>query len=107
MGDESRARVEKAIAEVQALSTVGTKSQLQSIMNVVGESSLTVAEGLESTAAEIRRFNEAIATANTTTSRVSDQLMTLNRRLLVATWVAAVATVLAAAAGLWSAYKAQ
>jgi len=103
--DETRRRIDAALADVQQLAAVGSAGQVRSLMRVFAEASLAVAEELQSTATEIRHFNESMTAFNTSAGKVSDQLVKLNRRLTAATWVIAFATGLAAVGAIWSALK--
>ena len=82
--------MDEALADVQALAALGSDTQVRSALRVVAKSAIEVAEPLALAAAEIRAFN-------CSTTKLTKEIITLNRRLLFAGRVIAVATVVGTA----------
>lgn len=85
--------IDDILEGVQTVAAVGTDTQIRSVMRVVAKSAVEVAGPLSLAATEIRAFSDS-------TTKLTEQIIALNRRVLCATWVIAVATVLAAVAAL-------
>lgn len=92
-------RLKNAVRDVQAVAAVGSEGQMRSVMNVFAESAIVVAGGLSAATDEIRSFSES-------TTQLSEQVLTLNKRLLSATWAIAAGTGAAAVATVILAYLA-
>jgi hypothetical protein len=101
--DESRKRLQAAIADVESWGAAVNRTQLQSVLRVVAESSLAMAVELENTAGEIQSFNASMTEFNRSAGNLSEQLVNLNSRLTWATWAIAAGTLLLVAATAWAA----
>ena len=84
---------DEVLARVQTLGSLASETQIRSVLRVVAKSAVEVADPLTQAAKEIREFNDS-------TTHLTKQIITLNRRVLCATWVIAVATTVAALAAI-------
>jgi hypothetical protein len=73
------------LRDVQGLTTVGSDRQVRSILAVLAKCTVQLQDGMASTTKEVAAFNAS-------TTALSKQLIRLNRVLVCATVVAAVAT---------------
>ena len=97
--------IELLLERVIGLGTAGGKTEVQAVLAVIARCAIEVsstldnaATKLDATADEIRGFNES-------TTELTNQIIRLNKRLLLATVVIAVASALAAIAAFLSLFK--
>ncbi len=83
--------LDELLGRVQGLSSMAAASEVQSIMAVFAKCTLELRKVVDSTSTEIRRFNES-------TTKLETQIIRLNKVLVGATIVGAVAAIIGAIA---------
>ncbi len=85
--------LDQLLKGVQGLSAMGAAAEVRSIMAVFAKCTQELGKSIGSASAEIRRFNDS-------TTKLTEQIIRLNRILVAATVVAAVAAIIGAIATL-------
>jgi hypothetical protein len=85
--------LDEVLADVREVASIGTQDQIKSVMAVVAKASQEVGDSVAAAAKEIGAFNNS-------TTELTKQLITLNRRLLWVNVLIALGTVAAAVAAL-------
>jgi hypothetical protein len=90
--------IEQVLERVQALTSVASQDQVQSVMALLARCTIESSKNLRETSTEIRQAADQIHHFNTSTTELTKQIIRLNRLLTWATVVIAFGTLAATAA---------